>query len=66
MDREPDLNMIVMTAQVLVFTMERQIRSLRMSHARFLAPGSSVVRAATMRPEETGSLRAEVSWSGTQ
>ena len=51
--------MMVMTAQVLVVTMERVTRSLRMSHARSLAPRSAVVRAATMRPEETGNLRAE-------
>ena len=51
--------MMVMTAQVLVVTIERLIRSLRMSHARSLAPRSPVVRAATMRPEETGNLRAE-------
>ena len=55
----PDLNMMVMTAQVLVVTMERLMRSLRMSQARSLVPGSTVVRAATMRPEEMGSLRAE-------
>ena len=55
----PDLNMMVMTAQVLVVTMERLMRSLRMSQARSLVPGSTVVSAATMRPEETGSLRAE-------
>ena len=55
----PDLNMMVMTAQVLVVTMERLMRSLRMSQARSLVPWSPVVSAATMRPEEMGSLRAD-------
>ena len=53
-----DLNMMVMRAQVLVVTMERLIRSLRMSHARSLVAGSPVVREAIIMPEETGSLRA--------
>ena len=51
--------MMVMTAQVLVVTMERLMRSLRMSQARPLVPGSTVVSAATMRPEDMGSLRAD-------
>ena len=50
--------MMVITAQVLVVTMDRLMRSLRMSQARSLVPESPVVRVATIRPEETGSLTA--------
>ena len=50
--------MMVMMAQVLVVTMDRDTRSLRMSQARSLVPASPVVRAAMMRPEEMGSLSA--------
>ena len=57
------LNMMVIRPQVLVVTMERLIRSLRMSHARCLVPGSLVVREATIRPDETGSLRARGKWA---
>ena len=51
--------MMVMMAQVLVVTMERLKRSLRMSHTRSLGgPESPVVRLATITPEVMGSLKA--------
>ena len=51
--------MMVMMAQVLVVTMERLMRSLRMSQARSLGgPESPVIRLDTIRPEVMGSLTA--------
>ena len=50
--------MIVMMAQVLVVTMERLMRSLRMSQDKSLVPESPVIRVVTIRPEETGTLTA--------
>ena len=53
-----------MISQVLVVTMERLMRSPRMSQARSLVPESPVIRVATIRPEETGILTAGSSNTG--
>ena len=50
--------MMVMMAQLLVVTMERTVRSLRMSQTKSLGPKSPEVKVAIIRPEVMGSRTA--------